>query len=450
MTSVEVRAGASLAGVFGLRMLGLFFILPVLAVHAANIRGGDDLTLVGVALGAYGLSQGILQIPFGMASDRWGRKPVLYAGLAVFAAGSFLGMIAHDIWTMIGARTLQGAGAISSVAMALAADLTRDQHRTKVMAMIGSMIGLMFALSLVGAPLLYRAIGMDGLFALTGALCLAAMAVVKFQVPDPPAHGRAAPAAGSVRAALLDAELVRLNAGIFILHVVLYAMFVVVPPLLVQAGLALPEHWKLYLPVVLGSFVLMVPAVLYADRRNASKPVLVGAVALLVGAEAAFAVLGGGIAVLAAVMLGFFVAFNVLEALLPSLVSRRAPAAGRGAAIGVYNTTQTLGVFFGGLLGGWVASRYGTTGVFAACAVLSAVWLVLAAGMRHPPAVNELSSLTFPIASGVNLDGLREALARVKGVREAEVVAAERIARLKVVPGQWDEHRVRKLITGEV
>jgi MFS family permease len=450
MTSVEVRAGASLAGVFGLRMLGLFFILPVLAVHAANIRGGDDLTLVGIALGAYGLSQGILQIPFGVASDRWGRKPVLYAGLAVFAAGSFLGMIAHDIWTMIGARTLQGAGAISSVAMALAADLTRDQHRTKVMAMIGSMIGLMFALSLVGAPLLYRAIGMDGLFALTGALCLAAMAVVKFQVPDPPAHGRAAPAAGSVRAALLDAELVRLNAGIFILHVVLYAMFVVVPPLLVQAGLALPEHWKLYLPVVLGSFVLMVPAVLYADRRNASKPVLVGAVALLVGAEAAFAVLGGGIAVLAAVMLGFFVAFNVLEALLPSLVSRRAPAAGRGAAIGVYNTTQTLGVFFGGLLGGWVASRYGTTGVFAACAVLSAVWLVLAAGMRHPPAVNELSSLTFPIASGVNLDGLREALARVKGVREAEVVAAERIARLKVVPGQWDEHRVRKLITGEV
>jgi MFS family permease len=194
----------------------------------------------------------------------------------------------------------------------------------------------------------------------------------------------------------------------------------------------------------------MVPAVLYADRRNASKPVLIGAVVLLVGAEAAFAALGGGLAVLAVLMLGFFVAFNVLEALLPSLVSRIAPAQGRGAAIGVYNTTQTLGVFFGGLLGGWVASRYGTTGVFAVCTVLAAVWLALATGMRHPSAVNELSSLTFSIASGVNLDGLREALARVQGVREAEVVAAERIARLKVVPGQWDEHRVRKLITGEV
>jgi MFS family permease len=396
MNPTELRAGLSLAGVFGLRMLGLFFILPVLAVHAPHIEGGADLTLVGLALGAYGLAQGILQIPFGAASDRWGRKPVLYAGLAIFAAGSFLGCIADDIWTMIAARALQGAGAISSVAMALAADLTREQNRAKVMAMIGSMIGLMFALSLVGAPLLYRAIGMDGLFALTGLLCLTAMAVVRFQVPEPPPPPRAAGgAAGSVRAAVLDAELVRLNAGIFILHVVLYAMFVVVPPLLVRGGLALPEHWKLYLPVILGSFVLMVPAILYADRRNQSKPVLIGAVALLLVAEAALAAFGGGLELLALLMLAFFVAFNVLEALLPSLVSRAAPAQGRGTAIGVYNTTQTLGVFFGGLLGGWVAAHHGTTGVFALCAVLAAVWLVLAIGMRAPAAVNEAPSPTF-------------------------------------------------------
>ncbi|HEX7218753.1 MAG TPA: MFS transporter [Burkholderiales bacterium] len=451
MNPTELRAGLSLAGVFGLRMLGLFFILPVLAVHAGHIRGGDNLTLVGVALGAYGLSQGILQIPFGMASDRWGRKPVLYAGLLVFAAGSFLGMVANDIWSMIAARTLQGAGAISSVAMALAADLTREQHRTKVMALIGSTIGLMFALSLVGAPLLYQAIGMAGLFALNGILCLAAMLLVKFQVPDPESPVRAARELSPLRAALLDGELLRLNAGIFVLHIVLYAMFVVVPPLVVQAGLALPEHWKLYLPVVLGSFVLMVPAVLHADRANRSKPVLLGAVLLLCAAEAALAVLGGGLATLAVLMLGFFVAFNVLEALLPSLVSRIAPARGRGVAIGVYNTTQTLGVFFGGLSGGWVASHYGTTGVFAVCALLSAIWFALALGMRVPrAAVNELSSITFSIASGVNLDGLREALAHVRGVHEAEVVATERLAHLKVVPGQWDEHRVRQLITGEV
>jgi MFS family permease len=450
MNPTELRAGLSLAGVFGLRMLGLFFILPVLAVHAEHIRGGENLTLVGVALGAYGLAQGILQIPFGAASDRWGRKPVLYAGLLIFSAGSFLGCVADDIWIMIAARVLQGAGAISSVAMALAADLTREQHRTKVMAMIGSTIGLMFALSLVGAPLLYQAIGMSGLFALTGVLCLSAIAVVKFQVPEPPPP-RAAARSGSSRAALLDPELLRLNAGIFILHIVLYAMFVVVPPRLVSAGLELPEHWKLYLPVVLASFVLMLPAILHADRRNRPKPVLLASVALLLAAETALALFDGGLFAIAVLMLMFFVAFNVLEALLPSLVSRLAPAEGRGVAIGVYNTTQTLGVFFGGLLGGWVASHYAATGVFVMCAVLVAVWLAIATGMGTPAApVNEVSSLTFSIAAGVDLEGLRDALARVNGVQEAEVVPAERIARLKVVPGQWDEHRVRKLITGEV
>jgi MFS family permease len=389
MTSAEVRAGASLAGVFGLRMLGLFFILPVFAVHAPSIRGGDDLTLVGLALGAYGLAQGILQIPFGMASDRWGRKPVLYAGLAIFAAGSFLGVAADDIWTAIAARTLQGAGAISSVAMALAADLTREQHRTKVMAMIGSTIGLMFALSLVGAPLLYRGIGMAGLFALNGVLCFAAMLVVKFLVPDPPAQRARAPAAAP-RAAVLDPELLRLNAGILVLHIILYAMFVVVPPRLVAAGLELTAHWKFYLPVVLVSFALMIPAILHADRRNQPKPILLAAVALLVAAEAGLA-LADGVTAMALLMLAFFVSFNVLEALLPSLVSRTAPATGRGVAIGVYNTTQTLGVFFGGLLGGWMAKNFGAGAVFATCTVLCILWLAIAAGMRPVPrAVNAL------------------------------------------------------------
>jgi len=382
MSRAEVRAGASLAGVFGLRMLGLFFILPVFAVHAPLLSGGEDLELVGFALGAYGLAQGILQIPFGMASDRWGRKPVLYAGLLVFAAGSFLGAVAGDIWTAIAARALQGAGAISSVAMALAADLTRPQHRTKVMAMIGSTIGLMFALSLVGAPLLYRHIGLDGLFALTGVLCFVAMAVVRFQVPDPPPRVASNETRGTLLAGLRDAELLRVNAGIFILHIVLYAMFVVVPPKLVEAGLPLPEHWKLYLPVVLGSFVFMVPAIMYADRRNHTKRVLVAAVALLALTEALLGLSGAGIGGIAVLMLAFFISFNVLEAMLPSLVSRLAPAEGRGVAIGVYNTTQTLGVFFGGMVGGVIAMRYGTPAVFAVCAGLVVLWLLIASGMR--------------------------------------------------------------------
>jgi MFS family permease len=448
MSAAELRAGASLAGVFGLRMLGLFLILPVFAVHAPKLAGGDNLTLVGIALGAYGLSQAILQIPFGMASDRWGRKPVIYAGLIIFAAGSFVAAGAHDIWTAIAGRTLQGAGAISSVVVALAADLTREQHRTKVMAMIGAMIGFAFALSLVVAPLLYQWIGMGGLFILTGVLCIAAIGVVKVLVPEVALRSSPQPAAGALRAALAP-ELVRVNLGIFVLHLVQMAMFVVLPLRLVEVGLELPSHWKLYLPVVLVSFAFMVPPILYADRRNRPKPVLLGAIALLFVVELALP-LAATVAAHALAILAFFVAFNVLEALLPSLVSRLAPAQSRGTAIGVYNTTQTLGLFFGGLAGGWLAKHYGAAAVYGVCALVSLLWLAAALRMRPPAAaVNEVSSLTFTIGSGVNLEGLSEALAAVRGVREAEVLARERIARLKVVPEQWDEGSVRKLLTGE-
>ena len=279
MSPVELRAGASLAGVFGLRMLGLFLILPVFAVHAPTLSGGDNLTLVGIALGAYGLSQAILQIPFGIASDRWGRKPVIYVGLLVFAAGSFLAAAATDIWMAIAGRTLQGAGAISSVVVALAADLTRVEHRTKVMAMIGAMIGFAFALSLVAAPALYQWIGMGGLFVLTGVLCLAAIGVVRALVPEPPQPVARPPGAGPHE--VLQPELLRLNLGIFVLHVIQMAMFVVLPILLVEAGLPLAAHWQLYLPVVLVSFAIMAPPILYADRRNRQKPVLLAAVVLL-------------------------------------------------------------------------------------------------------------------------------------------------------------------------
>jgi MFS family permease len=398
MTRMELRAGASLSAIFGLRMLGLFFILPVFALHAPQLAGGDNLTLVGVALGIYGLTQGVLQIPFGMASDRWGRKPVIYVGLVIFAAGSFLAASAQDIWTAIAGRSLQGAGAISSVVMALAADLTREQHRTKVMAMIGSTIGFTFALSLVAAPVLYRVIGMSGLFVITGVLPLAAIWVVKSVVPDAP-EGPAAgagpkPAPGG--GLFMDRELLRLNSGIFVLHFVLYAMFVVVPGMIVNAGLELAAHWKLYLPVVLVSFLLMVPPILYADRRNQPKPVMVGCVALLAAVLAAFAFAGAGIAVLAGLLLAFFAVFNVLEALLPSLVSRIAPAHARGAAIGVYNTAQTLGLFFGGLGGGWIAGHFGASQVFGACALLSMVWLAMAAGMQAPRRIGQDKAAVNP------------------------------------------------------
>ena len=395
MSSQELRASVSLAGIFGLRMLGLFLILPVFAVHAPRMSGGDNLILVGVALGAYGLVQAFLQIPFGMASDRWGRKPVIVVGLVVFAAGSFLAAGAHDIWTAIIGRGLQGAGAISAAVMALAADLTREQHRTKTMAMVGATIGFSFALSLVAAPVLYQWIGMGGLFALTGLLAVTGIGVVVWLVPSAPARApREAPGAGpgALRRALLDPQLARLNVGIFVLHAVQMAMFVVVPPLLEASGLALPSHWKVYLPVLLVSFAVMVPPVLHADRRNAGRGVMLGAIALLALAEGGFAAIEPRVTVLAVLLLAFFAAFNVLEALIPSLVSRIAPAQMRGTAIGLYNTAQTLGLFCGGLMGGWIAARFGPAAVFGVCAALVLGWLAVAVGMRP---VNRIAGQSF-------------------------------------------------------
>jgi len=382
MSQLELRAGVSLASLFGLRMLGLFLILPVFAVHAPRLTGGDNLTLVGIALGAYGLAQAILQLPFGMASDRFGRKPMIALGLVIFALGSFLAASATDIYVAIAGRALQGAGAISSVVVALAADLTREEHRTKTMGMIGATIGFTFALSLVVAPILYEHIGMDGLFVLTGVLALAGLGVVFGAIPDVPQvpHETAGPAPSLLRV-LVNLELARLNFGIFALHLVQMAMFVVMPTALIEAGLPLAAHWKAYLPVVLASFALMVPPILVADRRNLPQPVMAGAISLMLVVQAAL-MFAHSLYALVGLLLLFFAAFNVLEAMLPSLVSRIAPERARGSAIGVYNTTQTMGLFAGGLAGGWMAKHFGAAAVFALGAGLMLAWLGLVAGMR--------------------------------------------------------------------
>ena len=353
------------------------------------LAGGDNLTLVGIALGAYGLAQAVLQLPFGMASDRWGRKPVIIVGLVVFAAGSFLAAAADDIYVVIAGRVLQGMGAISSVVVALAADLTRAEHRTKTMAMIGSMIGLAFAFSLVAAPALYEVIGMGGLFSITGVLSIAAIGVVLGMVPEPRARRNPAEGAsrGRLRDAVLHPELLRLNFGIFALHMVQMAMFVVVPTALVAAGVPIAAHWKVYLPVVLGSFLLMVPPIMQADRKRLHRPVMLGAIVLMLGVQVLFAAWHAPLAGMAVLLVGFFAAFNVLEALLPSLVSRIAPERARGAAIGVFNTTQTLGLFAGGLAGGVLAGHFGATGVYVLCALAMLAWLAVAAGMHPLPEI---------------------------------------------------------------
>ncbi len=398
MTREEKRAGASLASIFALRMLGLFLILPVFAIHAQTIPGGDDLTLVGIALGAYGLTQAMFQIPFGMAADSLGRKPVIIFGLLLFAFGSAVAALSTDIWWAIIGRVLQGAGAISAAVTALAADLTREQHRTKVMAMIGSSIGVVFALSLVAAPALYAAIGMAGIFWLTAFLALAAIGLATPAVPPaPPTPPGPKPPFHEV---LFDTRLLRLNFGIFTLHMVQMAMFVVVPGLLLRHGnLPLAEHWKVYLPAVLASFVLMVPAIIVAEKRNKVQAVFVMAVCLLLltlltmwWGAASFVIVAGG-------LLSFFVAFNILEAMLPSLISRIAPPRAKGAALGVYNTTQALGLFLGGALGGWLVKNFDAGAVFAGGAGMVALWLLAAATMPTLPPRKTVA--TAPATHGI-------------------------------------------------
>ena len=384
MSSAERRAGVGLASIFALRMLGLFLILPVFSLAAQKLPGGDNLTLVGIALGAYGLTQAVFQIPFGMASDRLGRKPLIVFGLLLFAAGCLVAALANDIYFLIGGRILQGAGAISAVVTALAADLTREQHRTKVMAMIGSSIGLVFAGSLVIAPLLYAVVGLHGLFVITGVLSLAAIVVVTHVVPPSPPLQRSQGAAGA--AALLDPQLLRLNFGIFSLHLMQMAMFIVIPSALkTVGGLPLPEHWKVYLPAVLASFALMVPAILYAERRGRMKQVFVAAIGLLLLTEIGFIFGRESFFALALLVLSFFVAFNVLEAMLPSLVSRVAPIKLRGLALGVYNTTQAAGLFAGAGMGGYLVQNVGGDAVFMVCSAMALIWLLLALSMRQPP-----------------------------------------------------------------
>ncbi|OOG46547.1 MFS transporter [Polaromonas sp. A23] len=387
MTPVERRASASLAAIFALRMLGLFLVLPVFALEAARYPGGDDPARIGLAMGIYGLTQGILQIPFGMASDWLGRKKVIIFGLLVFALGSFVAAWAPDLtWLIIG-RSLQGAGAISAAVTALLADITRDEVRTKAMALVGASIGLMFALSLVLAPLLAAKIGLNGLFIVIGVLALAGIAVVIWWVPPEPAQHVDRPR-GSLSEVLKHEGLLRLDLGVFVLHAVQLAMWVAIPALLVQAGLASSSHWQVYLPAVLASFVVMGAALFPLEKRGYLRAVFLVAVALIGLVQ--FALMGAAgqavpsLAGLGALLFLFFCGFNILEASQPSLASRISPAHSRGAALGVYNTLQSLGFFAGGALGGWLAKTAGSQALFAGCGALMLLWLLVAWPMRAP------------------------------------------------------------------
>ena len=445
MTASERQAAFWLAGVFSLRMLGLFMILPVFALYAEHLEGNTPV-LAGLAIGVYGFSQALLQIPFGFLSDRYGRKRIIYLGLLIFALGSVVAAMADSIGGVILGRALQGGGAVSAAVMALAADLTREEHRTKVMATIGITIGLSFAASMILGPALNGGIGVSGIFWLTALLALLGIVVVRFRVPDPVAsriHRDAEPVAAQFGRVLNNEPLLRLNFGIFILHLLLTATFVAVPLALRDAGLTSSQHWQVYLPALTLSMAAMIPFIILAERRRQLKTVFLGAILTLVLVEFGLAALPDTVLEITVLLLAFFTAFNLLEAVLPSLITKLAPPDAKGTAMGVYSSSQFLGAFAGGALGGWLNGQFGPHGVFAFATLGALAWLLVAWTMREPPYLSGYL-LNVGILDEVEAQLLTLRLVEVPGVAEAAVAADEGVAYLKVDRRTLDEAMLRQ------
>lgn len=451
MTSAERRTALGLAGVYGFRMLGLFLILPVFALFAEDLPGATPV-LTGLAVGIYGLTQAALQIPFGLLSDRIGRKPVIFAGLLLFAAGSVVAASADDIvWIIVG-RALQGSGAVAAAVMALAADLTREEQRTKVMASIGMTIGASFMLAMILGPVINGWVGMHGIFWLTALLALLGIALVGLVVPTPSVsrvHRDAEPVPAMFSRVLRNADLLRLDFGIFALHLILTALFLAVPLALRDAGLVAEKHPMVYLPVMVVAILGMVPFVIIAEKKRKMKQVFLGAVAVLGIAQLALWQSPPGSLWPLILALGvFFTAFNLLEATLPSLVSKTAPADAKGTAMGVYSTSQFTGAFVGGLAGGWVHQHWGLQAVFLFGALAAAAWLVVAVGMRKPG--HHASRLLYlNEMSAEQAEQLAVRLRGIRGVLEAVVVGEEGIAYLKVDRDSLDDSDLDAFIAAQ-
>jgi len=398
MTPLERRASASLASLFALRVLGLFLVLPVFALEASRYPGGADAAQVGLAFGIYGLAQACLQIPFGLAADRWGRKPVIVFGLLLFALGSLWAAVATDLETLLMARALQGSGAISAAVTALLADLTRNTVRTKGIALVGVSISVMFVLSLVVAPGLNAVIGLPGLFALTAGLAGLGVVAVLWWVPRAPTLKQRVDPLNGLRAVLQNPQLLRLNFGVFSLHAIQLAMWMVIPDLLVRAGLIKVAHWQVYLPAVVGSLVVLGGVLFRLERRGYLRGALLTAVVCLLLAQVGFyaylhtgatATWGylSGLAIIGFLLFLFFIGFNAMEASQPSLVSKFVVPEHRGAALGVFNTAQSLGFFVGGAAGGWLLQNTSAPVVFATCAGWLLVWALFIRGLKPQQAI---------------------------------------------------------------
>ncbi len=451
MTPIEKRVAISLSAIFASRMLGLFMVLPVFAVYAEELDGFSP-TLAGLAIGIYGLTQAIFQIPMGLLSDRIGRKPVIIGGLIIFALGSVVAAMSDSITGVIIGRALQGTGAIASAIMALAADLTREEHRIKVMASIGMSIGLSFALALVMGPMLHGWFGVEGIFWITAILAVGGIMVAKFAVPTPVLtrfHRDAEVELSWFRQAFADPQLLRLDMGIFILHFILVSLFVVMPTVLRDGlGFDLEHHWQLYLPVLFFAVLAMVPFIILAEKKRKIKQVLIGAIIVLAISQIGMPMFTHSLAGFAIMLWLFFAAFNLLEASMPSLVAKMAPASHKGTAMGAYSTSQFLGVFLGGVTGGTLSEFYGMSGVAMFNVALLVIWLGLAISMKKP-LFHTSHLLNVGSVTEKEAQELIKELSRIAGVVDVTVIAEDGIAYLKIDKQKVNMDELHQFATAE-
>ena len=391
MSPLEIKSSVLLASIYSLRMLGIFLILPIFSIYASELSGRPTEFQIGLAFGIYGLTQAILQIPFGMTSDRLGRKPVIYFGLLLFIIGSFIAGVSEQIEGVIIGRAIQGSGAISAVLTAFLSDLTSDKSRTKGMAIIGASIGLTFALSLVISPILNKLIGVPGIFLLMGILAFIALGVVRFFIDEPLDNKKInSENSNDIKTILKNFDLNRLNFGIFALHASQISMFMAIPFYLINQGdIPLNQHWLIYLSVLAISLIFIVPMIILSEKNNKTKESFIFSIALLFVTQFLFIYFSNGIVGIIIALIFYFIGFNYLEASLPSLVSKLAPIQRRGLALGVYNSSQSLGIFVGGSLGGLIANFYGYQGTFLFCSLLIMIWFILSITMKMPIKKNE-------------------------------------------------------------